>query len=198
MATKIETIINNLLTFYNFKDKIVLHVGAGGGQIIDYAKIAQHTIAIDIDDSAIEILRYNVKEKNLENKISIFKQDYYQLKQKCDVTFFEFCLHEMSDSRLAIEYAKNLSPDILIIDHMPESKWAWYVGETKLVQDSWRTIEKMSIKKKLVIDTKQFFSDFQELKKKLFSCGDEVQKRILEFEHKTNFIIPMQYGLVLI
>lgn len=104
----------------------------------------------------------------------------------------------MNDPKQALEHAKKYSSETLIIDHMPTSKWAWFVGETELVRKSWEAIKTMTIKKKLVVDAEQIFSDFQQLEKKLSICGQEVQNRISIFKNKSNIIIPMQYGLALL
>jgi 2-polyprenyl-3-methyl-5-hydroxy-6-metoxy-1,4-benzoquinol methylase len=48
MATDIGAIERNLQSFYDFQDKSVIHVGAGGGQLIGYAAITRSVLAIDI------------------------------------------------------------------------------------------------------------------------------------------------------
>ena len=40
MATDITQVSANLLSFYDFRDKVVVSVGAGGGQLIEYARSA--------------------------------------------------------------------------------------------------------------------------------------------------------------
>jgi 2-polyprenyl-3-methyl-5-hydroxy-6-metoxy-1,4-benzoquinol methylase len=198
MPTLLDEIINNLTNFFSFKDKIVLHVGAGGGQLLEYSKPTKHVYAIDIDDPALKSLKSNIKAKNLTGKFTIEKKDYYLLTDNFDVTFFEYCLHEMADPKRAFLHAKKYSKEILIIDHMPDSKWAWFVGETELAQKSWKAIDEMTIKKKLVVETEQTVSDFKQLENKLSICGHEVQDRISIFKNKSNITLPMRYGLVLL
>jgi predicted RNA methylase len=57
MATDIQKIIDNLTVFYDFSGKNVIHVGAGGGQIIAYAHLAKSVLAMDTDADAVEHLR---------------------------------------------------------------------------------------------------------------------------------------------
>jgi hypothetical protein len=35
VATDVQALIRNLTTFYDFSGKSIIHVGAGGGQLID-------------------------------------------------------------------------------------------------------------------------------------------------------------------
>ena len=198
MITRLDEIDNILTDFYDFTDKKVLHVGAGGGQLIDYATHARHVFAIDIDDSALDALRRNIDAQHLGGKFTIRKQDYYAFTDEFDVTFFDFCLHEMADPVRALEHARQHSREILIIDHVPESKWAWYVGETELAQNSWKAINQLPIRKQRVVETEQVFGRFEDLQRKLAVCGDVVQNRIATFTESSDFTIPMYYGLALI
>jgi len=53
MATDIKKVIEDLLGFYDFDDKVVISVGAGGGQLIEYGRKAKRVIALDNDAEAI-------------------------------------------------------------------------------------------------------------------------------------------------
>jgi hypothetical protein len=53
MATDINTIIANLMAFYDFRDKTVISVGAGGGQLIEYGRTAGKIIAVENDPGAM-------------------------------------------------------------------------------------------------------------------------------------------------
>ena len=70
MATDIQLVKKNLARFYEFADKEVIHVGAGGGQMIDYVA-AKKVIAIDNDEFAIKLLKEQVRLKGLENKFQL-------------------------------------------------------------------------------------------------------------------------------
>ena len=53
MATDIAKVIANLASFYDFSNKSVVPVGAGGGQFIGYASDARHVVAVDPDTAAL-------------------------------------------------------------------------------------------------------------------------------------------------
>ncbi len=198
MATDLRSIIDNLTAFYDFSGKRVLHIGAGGGQLIDYACHAQQVIAVDIDAAAIEKLQKNVVAKNLEHKISVRKQELAAIEDTFDVVFFEFCLHEFSDPDTALRHAATLAPEILIIDHSPDSKWAWTIDETELLQKSWQAIQRMNVRKKTIVNAEQFFSTGQELQSRLATCGEIVQMRITGLKEQSDITINMPYSLALI
>ena len=63
MATDIAAIVRNLEAFYPFKDKAVLHVGAGGGQFIGYAVHAKRVVGVDPDPEAVDRLKTAVRDK---------------------------------------------------------------------------------------------------------------------------------------
>lgn len=60
MATDIGKVIDNLVSVYDFTDKTVVHVGAGGGQLIAYARSALRVIAVDPDAEAGRLARTGV------------------------------------------------------------------------------------------------------------------------------------------
>ena len=64
MATDIEAVERNLRSFYDFHDKIVVHVGAGGGQLIGYSEIARSVLAVDIDEQALSTLETSFKNSH--------------------------------------------------------------------------------------------------------------------------------------
>jgi len=49
MATDVNAILNSLTSFHDFKDKCVIAVGAGGGQLALVGQVAKQVIAIDQD-----------------------------------------------------------------------------------------------------------------------------------------------------
>ncbi len=53
MAADIHAIIRNLESFYDFTGKTVIHVGAGGGQLIAYARHARSVLAVDPEPAAV-------------------------------------------------------------------------------------------------------------------------------------------------
>jgi 16S rRNA G966 N2-methylase RsmD len=198
MATDINAIIKNLLGFYNFDDKIVISVGAGGGQLIEYGRAAKKVIALDNNATAIQKLRENLINRNLEQTFEVMEANFYKIHLKGDVVFFEFCLHEMPEPAKAIKHALTMASQVLIMDHDPQSKWAYYAAEDHKVSASWKALEAFDIKKRQLFTANQVFQDHNELYEKLKSQSEESIKRISEFSSMKNIIIPMPYGTALI
>lgn len=198
MATNIQKIINNLAAFYDFTGKNVIHVGAGGGQIIGYAQKATSVLAVDTDADAVERLRDTVKSMDLTDKFTIKKCDFMELDVYADVVFFEFCLHEMSDPHGALSKATRLAKDVLIFDHDIDSSWSWYACETDKLKNSWGAAVQFNIVLEQSYHALQRFGDFKDLFDKMSILGKPALDRIKIFENKENIEIEMNYKAVLI
>ncbi len=198
MATDIKKIIENLFEFYDFNNQIIISVGAGGGQFIEYARSAQKVFAIDNDRDALNRLKDRLIKANLTDKFKLIHSEFEQLNLRGDVVLFEFCLHEMKDSELAIKHALTLAPIVLICDHLPDSEWAFIVGEEQKVANSFNAIERFNLRKHQSYKTIQYFADYDELFQKIKVQGKEVIKLISKFENQTSIEISMSYGFVLI
>jgi tRNA A58 N-methylase Trm61 len=201
MATDMRAIIKNLVAFYDFGGKDVLHVGAGGGQLIGYAHLPRKITAVDSDRAAVECLRKKISECDLDDKFTTIEGDFHAHRVQADVVFFEFCLHEMADPVRAIGHAATLAPHTLIIDHLPESEWSWCACETEKISASWTAIEETPLRRKRFFDAKQRFVDFGELSNRLAALGEETAKRIRRYESCGScggIEISMPYGIVLI
>ena len=198
MATDIWKIINNLLEFYDFNNQIIIAVGAGGGQLIEYGRVAKAVLAIDYDKEALQKLRENLIRSELDNKFTLFHSDFYHFRLKGDVVMFEFCFHEMEDPEAALKHALTMAPHVIILDHWPDSEWAYYGDEEKLIAKSWKTLELFQLLKVHKFDTFQFFNDYEEIYQKVKGQGENSIKKINDFKDKKNFTIPMSYGIALI
>jgi hypothetical protein len=198
MAADIKKIIANLLNFYNFNNQTIITVGAGGGQLIDYGHISKNVLAIDNDEEALQILKKRLCEKGLNEKFTVINSDFYLCDFQGDVVMFEFCLHEMKDPEAAIKHAQTMAPNILIIDHWPDSKWAYIVDEKEKAAKSWAAIELFHPKKVQKYDTSQFFYDYEGVYEKVKVQGENSINRISDFKDKKNITIPMSYGFALI
>ena len=194
----LTTVNNNLLDFYDFNNKIILAVGAGGGQIIEYGFKARKIIAIDNNEEAINKLHNKLLQTGLSDKYSIIHSDFLQTTLTGDLVFFEFCLHEMIDPRIAIEHAFKLAPEILIADHCPGSEWAFITDEDKKISRSWNELGLYNIKTIRRYNTFQFFTDYDELLQKVKGQGMNSINRIKRYKNKKNISISMQNGFALI
>jgi len=197
MATDIKKVIENLLGFYDFDDKVIVSVGAGGGQLIEYGRNAKRVIALDNDAQAIGRLKEALERNGLAEKFSPQVKDFYEAELKGDVVLFEFCLHEMSDPARAIEHAKSMSNDVVVFDHLP-GEWAHYINETEKVRRSWAAVEEHGFRKKITFEAVQSFKDHEELLNKVRSQGEESMRRIARFKTQENIAIKMPYCVALI
>jgi predicted RNA methylase len=198
MATDIRKIIDNLLKFYEFDNQIVISIGAGGGQFIEYGRNSRHVIAIDNDEVALSKLENTLQNLHLKDKFTLINSDFYEVNEKGDVVLFEFCLHEIKDTETAINHALTMAPCILITDHWPDSEWAYIVDEKEKVINSWEALKKFKFKKVRHYNTVQFFHDYEELFLKVSVQGENSIKRIGQYKYKKDFTIPMSYGFALI
>ena len=198
MATDIEKVLLNLLSFYDFSGKKMISVGAGGGQLVGYAKTAGSVIAVDSDSKAIEGLRERAKVAGFIEKFSFIKSQFCDFTQKGDVLLFEFCLHEMPDPEGALAHARKLAPDVVVFDHYLESEWAQYTGETEIIKASWAAVDKARPKRVKHYSAVQKFENYEELFKKLEPLGSKIIKGIEKFKNSKNIIMQMPYTAALL
>lgn len=198
MATDIEAVERNLSSFYDFQDKVVVHVGAGGGQLIGYSEITRSVLAVDIDEKAASQLDASVREKGLSNKFKIEIADIISISSEADVVLFEFCLHEMSDPGKALKHARSLAPNILVIDHHPDSQWAWYVLESEKASRSWDAARRFNVIQEKSFDAEQYFPNYSDLLAKVEVMGDLAIARISDYIGKSDIIIKMKYTIALL
>ena len=198
MAADIHQLIANLLAFYDFRDKTVLSVGAGGGQFIEYGRAARKVVAVDNSKEALAALKESLSRAGLEEKFALVHSDFLQCEEKGDVVMFEFCLHEMPDPGAALAHARKLAADVLVMDHLPESPWAYAVTEEEKAAGSWRALRLLPLRKFQKYDAVQFFKNYEELRQKVSVMGEAAIRRTQPFTGRTDFIIPMAYGFALL
>jgi hypothetical protein len=195
MATDVEAILKNLVEFYDFGDKTVIAAGAGGGQLAGYGRHARHVIAVDPDELAIRRLADAVAHLGIADRFSYVTGTLETCDASGDVVLFEFCLHEMADPASALDHAFNLAPDIVVIDHLASSVWAFHGNEDEKAARSWRAVEAAEVAERAVFETEQRFRDFEELHNRLIGQGAESLQRVERFRGETNLVIPMTYAI---
>ncbi len=198
MIKNIQQIIQDLLEFYDFKDKTVISVGAGGGQFIAYARVAKHVVAIDNDAYALEKLRENIFKHKLSEKFTLIHSNFSDITIKGDVVLFEFCLHEMNNLQAMLECGKRAAKDIVIADHGVDSRWAYVADETEKAKNSWNYIWKNKIQKSITYKTSQYFENYSELYEKIKNQGINSIKRIEKYKECSKIEIPMEYTFAFI
>jgi predicted RNA methylase len=198
VATDLPQIVANLVAFYDFTDKTVVAVGAGGGQLIEYARPARRVIAVDKDEAAVQRLAARARECGLAERLALVTDDFLAVRPRGDLVLFEFCLHEMPQPERALAHANELSPDVLVIDHAPASRWMWYAAEDREVRAGWRAVERLSVRRQRDVEAFQHFHDSSELEAKLASRGPRSLKRIARYRGRNAISIPMPYRLALV
>ncbi len=198
MATDIGLILKNLLDFYDFGAKTVVAVGAGGGQLAEYARPAQKVVAVDRDAAALKQLRAAAARLGLQERFEYWAGDFAECHCGGDVLLFEFCLHEMADPAGALAKALNLAPDVLVLDHAPGSPWVYYGAEDEKVVRSWQEAGRFPLVRQGSYAAQQRFANYGELFAKVKLQGEESLRRIEEFRERGNIVIPMSYRLALI
>jgi hypothetical protein len=195
MATDIDAIVRNLCSFYDMKERSVIHVGAGGGQLIGYALDTRSVLAVDPDPAAISSLEAAIKNYGLEDRFSVVHGEFSSVRAKADVIFFEFCLHEIDHPAGALSHALSLAPEILVLDQRPHSGWAWYTCEEKKTARSWAAVRQLSVVREVSFKATQYFDTYQQLRSKIQVLGDQAVGRIQEFAGLENIRIEMEYGI---
>jgi predicted RNA methylase len=198
MATDIGIVLANLSAFFDFHGRTVVHVGAGGGQFIGYAAYARHVFAVDPDSQAIARLRAAVTAASLGDRVTLIEQPFEALTQQADVVFFEFCLHEIDNPDCALGHARRLATDVVVIDHAPESQWAWHVAETEKAERSWAAVERAGIRRDRRYLGWQRFRDVDELLEKVRPQGEVATSRALAHAGMTPIEISMTYRIALL
>jgi hypothetical protein len=198
MATDYGKLIANLLAFYDFAGKTVIAVGAGGGQMIEYARAAGHVLALDSDPAALDKLREKLRAAGLEDRVTPVLGDFTESNLKADAVLFEFCLHEMPDPAKAVTHARGMARDIVIFDHWPGSEWSYLAAEDEKVAAGWAALVRFPVKKKQRHAAVHAFQDYDELHEKLKGQGETAMARIAKYKGQTGIRITMAYGLALI
>ena len=198
MATDYAQLTQNLLRFYDFTNKVVLFVGAGGKQLLAPSAGTKKLIAIDQDVEALKELAANVVAKGLQDSVEVVSSKFEDVALLGDVVYFEFCLHEMADPQKALSHAKNLASDIVVFDHSPGSEWIFYGAEEDQVRCSAQAMERFGLRRRESFHTEQRFEDYAELLAKVSPQGLTAIQRVQRFAGATNIAIPMGYELNLL
>jgi hypothetical protein len=198
MATDIAAIMRDLESCYDFAGRSVIHVGAGGGQLIGYAGRARDVLGVDPDAAAVERLKAALHDRGLEARFRVEQSDVQSVSAHADVVFFEFCLHEIVDPLTALRHARTLAPEVLVVDPAPGSQWAWHLCEAEKVLRGWAAAERFPRSLDRTFTGVQRFHDHAELLAKVQVLGECVVRRVREFEGRHDFTIDMPYRVMLL
>ena len=198
MAADYALLTANLHRFYDFAGKVVLVVGAGGGQLLDPACQTKKLIAIDRDREALDKLEAKISASGSRDSIEIVCASLEDVRLSGDVVYFEFCLHETSDPLQALTHARTLAPDSVVFDHLPDSPWSFHAAEEDKVRRSTEAMERFGIRRRQSLSIEQRFTNYDELLAKIGVQGELAIERAQRFRRATNITIPMHCGLALL
>jgi hypothetical protein len=198
MATDVAVVLENLLRFYGFDNKVMISVGAGGGQFVGYGRVARKVIAVDPDAAALAALAERIRALEVGDRFVLLQKDFMAVTERADVVLFEFALHEIPDPGAALAHGATLAPDTVIIDHAPGSPWAHAVDETEKVAASWQAVAARGIRRAEDYDAVQRFPSYRELFDKVNGQGAEAIRRIERWRGCTDITIPMAYRIAVL
>jgi hypothetical protein len=198
LAVDTRELTRNLHHSYDFTDKTVLFVGAGGRQLFDPATKTKKLIAIDKDPEALTQLKQSLSASLPQNPLEVLASNFADVFLPGDVVYFEFCLHEMDDPHKILTHARTLAPDLVVLDHSPESPWAFYAAEEENVRCSGQAMQEFGIRRRATFRANQMFADHAELLAKIAVQGAVAVQRVQSFEGVRNIAIPMNYEIVLL
>lgn len=198
MPTDYAKLTENLCRFYDFRDKFVLYVGAGGRQLLDPTSGARKIVAIDKDVHALADLNGSLHAKGWTESTQVIAADFVDVRLHGDVVYFEFCLHEMDDPETALKHAKSLAPDVIVYDHSPGSEWIYYGVEEDKVARSAAVMERFGIRRREKFHAEQRFADYAELYAKVAPQGPLAIERIQKFATARDIVLPMEYEVNLL
>lgn len=198
MAVDIARIVADLLEFYDFSDRLVLSVGAGGGQLAEYGRRARRVLAVDRDARALGVLASRVRELGLHHRFILRHADLLAVEDPVDVVLFELSLHEMPDPGLALDHALRLAPEVVVLEHSPGSPWAFQVLEEGKVELAWRAVRRRNPSRVRHHGLEHRFDTHRELLDRVGCQGEEAVRRAERFRDRTGISIPVGYGLALL
>jgi len=198
MAADYKQMVENLRQFYDFSDKEVVAVGAGGGQLIDLVAETRKLIVIDNDPTAISRWQARIEAEGLKDRVVAMRADFCATSRRGDVVYFEFSLHEVDDPGKALRHALTLAPEVLVFDHLPDSEWIFHAAEEDKVRRSTEALEQFDCVRRQAFGTEQRFQTYQQLVDKISCQGKVALERATKYRDANEIAIPMTYGLSLL
>jgi hypothetical protein len=190
--------VREIGSFYDFRDRTVVLVGAGGGQLVEYVRPARHVIAVDRDAVALDRLATRIRDAGWAERFTLLQQDLFAVRERGDVLVFEFCLHEIAEPARAIAHARTLAEEVVVLDHAPGSPWAWYAAEEELTAAAWRAVEAEHIQRQEDFAAEQRFADRAELAARLAKQGPVSLARVSTLAATGEVTLPMPYRAALL
>jgi len=198
VTVDIRQVVEYLRGFYDFTDRVLIAVGAGGGQFLDVYREARKILAVDRDPEALLRLGEAVAARGLNGRAELMQADFSEITSHAEVVLFEFSLHEMPDPAQALLHARSLAPEVVVFDHAPGSEWTHYIVEEEKVRRSTEAMERCGIKRRSTFRGEHRFEDHAELLARVASQGPTAVARIARFREQRSIVIPLVYGAALL
>lgn len=188
----------NLARFYDFRGRSVLYVGAGLDQILRPSCGVASVVAIDRDPASLEGFRKEAPTVWAGIPVQFIPRSFEAVETRGDAVYFEFCMHYMKDPTETLKRARSLAEDIVIMDHLPDSKWVYYWAGEEAVSRSTGAIEAFGVRRRQALVAEQRFEDWRALADRLKDEGAESKRRVLELEGAKDIRMRMDYCLYLL
>ena len=198
MALDRAQLTANLHSFYDFEGKIVLCVGAGGGQLLDQNIVTAETVLVDRDQRSFAGINTRKLTNEKQRTVSTVVADFNAVNVPGDVVYFEFCLHEMDDPERAVNHARTLAADVVIFEHAPASDWVFYSAEEEKVRRCAEALARFSMRRHQNVLAEQTFKNHSELVAKVNCQGDLAIERAGRFAGAMDIVIAMKCALTLL
>ena len=198
MVVDRNELATNLREFYDFAGKSAICVGAGGGLLLDPASRVASVVAIDKNAEELERFRTESKTKWAGIPLRFVPSKFEEVDFQGDVVYFEFCMYMMEDQRKTLDHARSMARDIVVIDHVPGSKWIYYWAGEEEVMRSTKVLESYGVRRKKRFTSEAWFKDWQAFADRLTGLGEESRRRVLELKEAKDVRMPMDYCLYLI
>jgi hypothetical protein len=200
VATDLAKIVQALTAFHDFRSRALIVVGAGGGQLVEYTLSAARVVAVDRDRGALDRLRTKLANLGAQgSRFELIEADILSIEPRGDVLLFEFCLHEMADPAFAIAHARKLASEVIVVDHAPNSPWAFVAAEDQAVQRAWKVVEEQAPKRLVkVADAEQRFSSRASLRERMSAQAPTSLERVDSLKDDGEVVIAMPYWIALL
>ena len=107
-------------------------------------------------------------------------------------------MYQMESQVKALEHARSLAPDIVVMDHLPGSKWVYYWAGEEMVLRSTKALESFGVRRQKRFAAEQWSEDGKALEARLSGEGEESRRRVLELAGTSDVRMQMDYGLYLL
>jgi len=104
----------------------------------------------------------------------------------------------MPEPASALEHAKMVAPDVVVVDHAPGSPWERLAAEDRGVEAAWKAVDKWPARRRMDLMAFQRFDDYAALAARFAAQPPASRKRIAPYRKRKPITIEMPYRLALL